>query len=66
MHVYDNKDNEPNEFLRKLRYRLFGYGCGWTFWGAFWDWFQPKLLLIILLAVWLYLFLHVRISVVWK
>lgn len=62
---YLENDNEPNLVLRKLR-NLLGYGCGWTFWGALWEWGFPKFWLIVTIASVIWLSLHVKIIVMWR
>jgi hypothetical protein len=61
----DGIDHEKNLFLRSIREKL-GYGLGWTFWDALWEWVKPKLVLVILFAVWLYLSMHLQISIDWR
>lgn len=58
----DGIDHEKNLFLRSIREKL-GYGLGWTFWKALWDWLFPKLLIVVLVFIWLYLCIHLRISI---
>ena len=64
MNTYD--DVETNKTLRYLRFKLFGYGRGWTFWGALWDWIQIYLWLIVLIAIWVYLCIHFSIGITIK
>lgn len=59
---YKYTDEEPNLMLRKCR-NLLGYGLGWTFRDAFVDWIVPKLIMLALASAWLFLSLHLEISV---
>ena len=55
-------DDEKNLMLRVLRNRL-GYGPGWTFKRALWDYLAPKLILVAML---LFLFwFNSHIKVIW-
>ena len=44
------KDVENHIALRRLR-GLIGYGPGWTFWNAFWDWCLPTIIMLGSVAV---------------
>lgn len=60
-----NMDSEKNLTLRKLRNKI-GYGIGWKFWDALKEYLAPKLMLVCLIIVWLYLSYHIDIHIVWK
>lgn len=57
------EDNDPNLFLRNLRERWFGYGVGWTFWGAFEEWLVPKLIILALVSAFIFLSIHLKIEI---
>jgi hypothetical protein len=57
-------DRELNLLFRKLRNKL-GYGQGWTFREALWEFLHPKLVAIGLILLSFYLASHLRFYVYW-
>lgn len=53
-------DAEQNIFLRNMREKL-GYGLGWKFREALWEWLYPKILAIVLVIVFVYITSHIKL-----
>jgi len=61
MYMSEPQEAESSLHLRKLRGLLTGYGEGWTFTAALWDWLRLKLLIglyIIIVLGYFYLLNH--------
>lgn len=60
--IWMSKDEEaePSFTLRKLRGLITGYGEGWAFRAALWDWLWPELLFIFYIIFLIFLFLVKR------
>ena len=55
-------DNEKNPTLRAWREKL-GYGLGWTFKDALWQYLQGPVTLGTFYGIMIYLFVHTRMVV---
>jgi hypothetical protein len=62
--VYQSKgeDAEKNIVLRKMRGLITGYGEGWRFHEALWDWAFPKILVVGGIVLW---FLIFKVKFIW-
>lgn len=62
-------ESEPSPFLRSLR-NFIGYGVGWKFKDALWDWVHPKLIGLVIAICLFWIFYNVayissHIRVIW-
>ena len=62
--MYEEKDEEKNGLLRKLRNKI-GYGLGWKFKDAFDDLLTPYIAFAVIVILFLWLASHIKVSWVW-
>lgn len=53
-------DEEKNLFLRKLR-NWIGYGLGWRFVDALWDWSSPVIIASLFTILFLWFVSHLKV-----